>query len=71
MNTNKINLIGVINILPYQILAISLNEEIQKCHMRTIYLKYQLLRGMMNLNYIMDNNWFEIFKIILSSPSKN
>ena len=41
--------------------------EIKKRSYITINLKYQLLRGMINLNYLMDHTLYRIFKIILST----
>ena len=38
-------------------------KNIKKC-IRTINLKYQLQRGMKNLNYLMDLILYQIFKII-------
>ena len=45
-------------------------EKYKKSYRKTINSKYQLLHGMINLNYLMDNIWYEIFKIVLSTPSK-
>ena len=38
---------------------------------KLINLKYQLLRGMKNLNYLMDHILHHIFKIILSKSLRN
>ena len=35
----------------------------KKSHTKTIHLKYQLQRGMKNLNHLMDHNLYQIFKI--------
>ena len=45
--TNKLNLI---NLLRYQILAYTKEEKIQKSHIRTTNLKYQLHHGINSLN---------------------
>ena len=42
-----------------------------KCRTKTIDLKYQLQRAIIHLNYLMDHILYQIFKIILSLPSKN
>ena len=52
--------------LLYQILAYTIHEKIEKSHIRTINLKYQLQHEMKNLNYLMDHILYQIFKIILS-----
>ena len=38
---------------------------------KTINLKYKLQRGMKNLNYLMDNILYQIFKAVLSISSKS
>ena len=40
--------------------------EIQKSHIRTINLKYQLQHGMKNLNNLIDHVLHQMFKIILN-----
>ena len=40
--------------------------EKHKAYIRIINLKYLLQHGVMNLNYLMDHNQYQIFKIILS-----
>ena len=52
--------------LLYQILAHTINRKIKKRLIRTINLKYQLQRGMKNLNYLMDYILYQILKIILN-----
>ena len=52
--------------LLYQILACTIHGKISKSHTKTINLKYQLPRGMKNLNYLMDHILHKIFKIILN-----
>ena len=37
-----------------------------KLHVKTINLKYQLQHGMKNLNYLLDDILYQIFKIILN-----
>ena len=41
-------------------------EKHKKTHTITINLKYLLQHGMINLNYQMDRNLYQIFKITLS-----
>ena len=41
--------------LLYQILAYTIHGKIQKSHTKKIKLKYQLQRGMINLNYLMHH----------------
>ena len=38
-----------------------------KSHIKIINFKYQLHRGMKNLNYLMDHILYQIFKIILNT----
>ena len=57
--------------LLYQILAYTIHGKIQKNDTKTINLKYQLLHGMRNLNYLIDHILCQIFKIILTISSKN
>ena len=52
--------------LPYQILACTIHEKMQKSHTRAISVNYQLEHGLTNLNYLMDHILSQIFKIILS-----
>ena len=49
----------------------TIHRKIQKDHTKTIILKYHLWRGMKRLNYLMDHNMHQIFKIILSISSKS
>ena len=56
----------VTNMLLYQILAYTTHGQILKSHRKTINLKYQLHRVKKNLNYQIDHNLSQIFKIILS-----
>ena len=58
------------NSLLYQFLAFTIHEKILKSHRKTINLKYQLIRGMQNLNYLMDNILYQIFKIALKYHQK-
>ena len=44
--------------------------EIQKSHIRTINLKYQLQHGMKNLNNLIDHILHQMFKIILNIYKK-
>ena len=53
----------MINILPYQTLACTIQRKIYKSHTKTINLKYQLQRGMKNSNYLIDHILYLIFKI--------
>ena len=41
-------------------------EKYKKSHTETTNLKYQLRRGMKNLNQLMNHFLYHIFKIILS-----
>lgn len=43
------------NVLPYQILVSTIHGKIWKCPTKTINLKYQLQRGMMNSSDWMDH----------------
>ena len=52
--------------LLYQILTFTIHGKIEKSHVRTINLKYQLQHGLKNLNYLMDHILYQVFKIILS-----
>ena len=56
--TNKIKLKRS-DMLLYQILVCTI-----KSHIKRIDSKYQLQRGMKNLNYLMDHILYQIFKII-------
>ena len=64
--SNKRDLIAVINMLFYKTLAYTIYRKIQKSHIKTTHLKYQLQRGMMNLNYLVVHILYQIFKTILS-----
>ena len=64
--TDKIDLKKKTNKFLYQILAFNIHGKILKSHIRTISLKYQLLHGMKNLNYLMDHIPYQMFKIILN-----
>ena len=57
--------------LLYRILLYTISGKIQKIHRKTINLKYQLRRQIMNLNYLMKHILYQIFKIILIISSKN
>ena len=46
--------------LLYQILAFIIQKKIQKNHTKTTNLKYQLLHGMKNSNYLMDHILYKI-----------
>ena len=48
-----------------------IHRKIEKNHTETINLKYQLQRRMIKLNYLTDPILYQIFKIILSIPSKS
>ena len=54
-----------------QILACTIYGKIKKNNTKTINLKYQLQRGMINLSYFKDHILYQIFKIMLSISSKN
>ena len=56
----------------YQILAYIIHGKIQKGHIRTINLKYQLQYGMKNLNYLIDKQQklLETIKLLGSTKSK-
>ena len=56
--------------LLWQILASAIHGENKKV-IETINLKYQLLCGVINLNYLMDHIPYQIFKIILSISPEN
>ena len=47
--------------LLYQILVSNIHGKTEKSHKKTIDLKYQLLRGMINLNYLQDHIFYQIF----------
>ena len=53
--------------LLYQIFAFTICRKIKKSQTKTINLKYQLQRGMINLNYLTDCILYQIFKVILSA----
>ena len=53
-------------VLLYQILVFAIHGKTLKNNTTTINLKDQLRHGMMSLNYQMDHNLYQIFKIILS-----
>ena len=55
-----------INMLLYQILALAIHGKIHKSHTNIINLKYQLQRGIINLNYLTHHILYQTFKIILS-----
>ena len=61
----------MINILLYQILACTIHEKIQKCHTKTINLKYQVQCEMKDLSYFTDHILYKIFMVILSILPKN
>ena len=47
-------------------LAFTTHREILKSNIRIIDLKYQIQHGKKNLNYLMDNVLYQIFKLILN-----
>ena len=49
-----------------QIFSFTIHEKLQNSHSKLMNLKYQLLRGMTNFNYLVDNIQYNIFKIILN-----
>ena len=49
-----------------QIFSFTIHEKIQNSHSKLMNLKYQLLRGMTNFSYLVDNIQYNIFKIILN-----
>ena len=51
--------------LTYQILVCTIHEKLEKSHIKTMNLKYQLQQGLINLNYLMDHILYQILKIIL------
>ena len=53
------------NMLLFKILAYTIHGA------KTINLKYHVQRGIINLNYLMENILYQIFKIIFSISSKN
>lgn len=48
-----------------------MHEQKQKIHIKAINLNYQDHHEMKNINYLIDNILYHIFKIILSIPLKN
>ena len=56
--------------LVYQILVSTIDGKIWKNNMKTMNLKYQLQRGIKNLNYLMDHILHQIFNIISSMSTK-
>ena len=56
--------------LPYQILAFTMQGKIQNSHVKMINITYLLQHGMINLNYLINHILYQIFKIILSKSSK-
>ena len=61
---------GYFDRLLYQILTCAKHEKYKESHTKTINLKYLCQRGMNNLNDMMDYIVCQVFKIILSIPSK-
>ena len=59
----------MINTLPYEILAFIIHEK-KSYKNNKFKLSAQLLREMINLNYLMDHILYHIFKIILSISLK-
>ena len=57
--------------LLYQMFAYTTHGKIEQSHRKTTNLKYQLQRGLSNLNYVMNCILYQIFKIILNISSKN
>ena len=49
----------------------SIYQKTLENHAKRIYLKYLCQRRMINLNYLMDQIPYRIFKAILSISSKN
>ena len=60
--SNPRRLKGVTNMLLYQILGYIIHKKVQKTCTKPINLKYQLWRGMKNLNYLMDHILFQILR---------
>ena len=54
-----------------QTLVLMIHEKLLKSHVKIINLKYQLQHGMKNLNYLMDDILYQIFKTILNISYKN
>ena len=52
-----------INILLYQITAVTIRGKNIKSHTKLINLQYQLQQGMKSLNYLMDHSLCQIFKL--------
>ena len=52
--------------LLYQTLGFTIHKKMQRSHTKIVSLKYQLQRGMKNLNYLMDNILYQIFKLIFN-----
>ena len=50
--------------LLHQIIASNIDGKVLKSHTKSINSKYQLLRGIKNLNYLMDYILYSIFNII-------
>ena len=63
--SDKINLKRIDNYVALSNLSICYSWKKIKDKLETINLKYHLLRGMINLNYLMDSIMYQIFKIIL------
>ena len=69
--TDKINLKGNDKYVALSNYSKYYIQEDKNCHTKTINLKYQLQRRMINLNYLTDIILYQIFKTILSIPSKD
>ena len=68
--SGKIYLKGSDRMLLYQITACAIHGKILKNHTKAINLNYLSQRGLKNLNCLMDNILYQIFKIILNILSK-
>ena len=69
--TDKVDLRWVGKVLLYQILVFIIHGKTWKAHTKMTNLKYQLQRGMINLNCLMDHILYQIFKTILIIFKKN
>ena len=54
--------------LSYQILEYDIEGKIWKSHTKTTNLKYQLQRGMINLNYLMNHILYQIWRLFSGRP---
>ena len=69
--TDKINFDKKLIYVALSILAFTIYGKIQKSHIRTLKLKFRLEHGVKNLNYLMNHNVYQIFKIILNLYKKH